>query len=74
MFQSVVVNPLGSQWNAEFPQGTVLGPIIFSLYAQEILNIAESHGFNAHMYADDTQVYFQCDDLDLGVTLVNDFF
>jgi len=38
----------------------VLGPILFLLYTADVLLIAERHGFQAHSYADDTQLYFHC--------------
>jgi hypothetical protein len=43
------------------PQGSVLGPVLFSLYSQEVSNIVNSYNFNIHIFADDIQIYFQCD-------------
>ena len=39
------------------PQGSVLGPILFIAYSAEVIGIVEQHGFNAHAFADDLQVY-----------------
>ena len=40
-----------------FPWGFVLGPYLYPLYLSELFEIAEKHGINIHMYADDTPLY-----------------
>jgi len=36
----------------------ILGPVLFLLYTADVPVIAQRHGFLAHSYADDTQLYF----------------
>jgi len=48
--------PLTHAWYS-VPQGSVLGPLLFSIYISPISTIAESHHVSQQQHADDTQLY-----------------
>ena len=64
--QSVVVNESTSHSIPLLygvPQGSVLGPVLFTIYTSSLSSLLDAHGVLHHFYADDTQVYVKIENV-----------
>ena len=68
--QSVIGDEKNSSWANNplgVPQGSILGPLLYSLYTFAITSVIRFCKY--HLYADDLQIYVSCKPCDLAITV-----
>ena len=70
-YQRVVLNGQTSSWTpalAGVPQGSILGPLLFLMYINDLPNELQS---NAKLFADDTSLFAVADDKNVCANILN---
>jgi len=66
--QVIIGSVLSDNFSLEqgVPQGSCLGPVMFTMYSSSIFSVTEKHNKECHGYADDHQLYDAIDPVEVG--------